>query len=199
VGRVATVRKLVYFVSVTLDGFIAGPDGGDPSGETYFPNHRDLVELIATEFPETLPGPARQAMGVDGPGKHFDTVLEGRASYEVGLAAGITNSYPHLRHIVFSTTMRQIPDPAVELEAADPADTVRRLKLEEGMDIWVVGGGKLAYALRPEIDRLILKQHPSVIAAGVPMFDGPFGAHLYRPIGVRQLESGVRVLSMDRV
>jgi hypothetical protein len=76
------LRKLVYFVSVTLDGLIAGPDGGDPSGETCFPDHRDLVELIATEFPETLPGPARQAMGVDGPGKHFDTVLAGRASYE---------------------------------------------------------------------------------------------------------------------
>jgi hypothetical protein len=40
------VRKLVYFVSVTLDGFIAGPDGGDPSGEDYLRAHPDLIEFI---------------------------------------------------------------------------------------------------------------------------------------------------------
>lgn len=32
--------------------------------------------------------------------------------------------------------------------------------------MWIVGGGKLAYALLPEIDRLILKQHSSVIGIG---------------------------------
>jgi dihydrofolate reductase len=89
-------------------------------------------------------------MGIDGPGKRFDTVLEGRSSYEVGLAAGITNAYPHLRHLVFSSTMRRSPDPTVELVTADPAETARSLKLEDGLDIWVVGGGKLAHALRLE-------------------------------------------------
>jgi dihydrofolate reductase len=159
------VRKLVYYVAVTLDGFIAGPDGGDHSGENYFPLHPDLIDFIVTEFPETLPDPARQAMGIDGRGKHFDTVLEGRSSYEIGLAGGLANAYPHLRHLVFSTTMRQSPDPTVELVAADPSETARGLKAEDGLDIWVVGGGKLAHALLPEIDRLILKQHASVIGS----------------------------------
>jgi dihydrofolate reductase len=193
------VRKLVYYVAVTLDGFIAGPDGGDPSGEGYLPLHADLVDFIATEFPETLPDPARRAMGIDGPGKHFDTVLEGRSSYEIGLAAGITNAYPHLRHLVFSTTMGQSPDPAVELVAADPSETARGLKAEDGLDIWVLGGGKLAHALLPEIDRLILKQHASVIGSGIPMFDGPFEAHLFRPTDLLQLDSGVRILTFDRL
>jgi dihydrofolate reductase len=170
------MRKLVYLVAVTLDGFIAGPDGGDPSGESYMPLHPDLVDFIATEFPETLPDPARQAMGIDGPGKHFDTVLEGRSSYEIGLAGGIANAYPHLRHLVFSTTMAHSPEPSVELVAADPLETARGLKAEDGLDIWIVGGGKLAHALLPEIDRLILKQNASVIGSGIPMFDGPFGS-----------------------
>jgi dihydrofolate reductase len=192
------LRKLVYFVSVTLDGFIAGPDGGDPSNTSYFPQHQDLIELIVNEFPETLPGPARQALGIEAPGTVFDTVLEGRSSYEVGLAGGLTNAYPHLRHIVFSTSMGQSPDPTVEFVAADPAETARRLKAEDGLDIWLVGGGKLAHALLSEVDRLILKQHASVIGSGVPIFDGPFESHLYQPTDLRQLDSGVRVLSFDR-
>lgn len=192
------MRKLVYYVAVTLDGFIAGPDGGDPSGESYFPLHEDLIEFIVAQFPETLPGPARQALGVDAPNKSFDTVLTGRSTYEVGLAAGITNAYPHLRHLVFSTSMRHSLDPTVELVTTDPVQTARALKAEDGLDVWIAGGGKLAYALLPEIDRLILKQSPSVIGSGIPMFDGPFQPQLFRPTDLRQLDSGIRILSFDR-
>lgn len=192
------MRKLVYFVAVTLDGFIAGPDGGDPSGESYFPLHQDLIDYIVAEFPETLPGPARQAMGIDGPGTKFDTVLEGRSSYEVGVAAGITDAYPHLRHLVFSTTMGAGPDPNVELVTTDVLDTARRLKADDGLDIWLVGGGTLAHALLPEIDRLILKQHPSVIASGIPMFNGAHGPQRFHPTASRELDSGVRILTFDR-
>jgi dihydrofolate reductase len=192
------VRKLVYYVGVTLDGFIAGPDGGDPSGASYFPLHQDLIEFIVAQFPETLPGPARQAMGIDGPGATFDTVLEGRASYEIGLAAGVTNAYPHLRHIVFSRTLRRSLDPTVEMTGADPREVVRELKAQQGLDIWILGGGTLAYALLPEIDQRILKQHASVIGSGIPMFNGPFQPHHFRPTDIRQLESGVRILAFER-
>jgi dihydrofolate reductase len=192
------MRKLVYSVAVTLDGFIAGPDGGDPTGESYFPLHEDLIEFIAAEFPETLPGSARQAMGIDAPPKKFDTVLEGRVSYEIGLAADVTNAYPHLRHLVFSTTMGKRPDSSVELVTSDPLETARELKAENGLDIWIVGGGTLAYALLPEVDRLILKQHPAVIGSGIPMFNGPFDPQMFSPTDIRQLDSGVRVLTFDR-
>jgi dihydrofolate reductase len=192
------MRKLVYYVAVTLDGFIAGPDGGDPSGASYFPFPQDMVEFIVTEYPETLPSAARQAMGVDAPGTHFDTALQGRASYEIGLAAGVTNAYPHLRNLVFSTTMGESPDPTVELVATDALERVRALKAEDGLDIWLVGGGKLAHALLPEIDRLVLKQHAAVIGSGIPMFDGPFEPQLFRPTDLRPLDSGVRILTFDR-
>jgi dihydrofolate reductase len=100
---------------------------------------------------------------------------------------------------VFSTTLGHSPDPTVELVTSAPSQRVRALKAEDGLDIWLVGGGKLAHALLPEIDRLILKQNPSVIGSGVPMFDGPFQPQLFRPTDIRQLESGVRILSFDRL
>ena len=95
-------RRLSYFVASSLDGFIAGPDGSDPS--SWWPMTDDYLDFIRTEYPETLPGPARQALGVTDPGHHFDTVVEGRRSFEIGLAAGLPNAYPHLRHLVVSTT-----------------------------------------------------------------------------------------------
>lgn len=191
------MRRLVYYVATTLDGYIAGPDGGDPSGAEYFPLTPDVIAFIVEQYPETLPGPARAAMGIDGPGKVFDTVLEGRASYELGLAAGLTDAYPHLRHLVFSTTLRS-QDPAVEIVPHNALDRVRALKSEEGKDLWLVGGGTLAHSLLPEIDRFILKQHRSVIGSGIPIFNGPFQPHLFQPVDETLLASGMRVLTYDR-
>lgn len=191
------MRKLVYYVATTLDGYIAGPDGGDPSGADYFPLTPDLIQFIVERYPETLPGTARSAMGIDDPGQKFDTVLEGRASYEIGLAAGLTDAYPHLRHLVFSTTLES-QDPAVEIVRDNALERVRALKAEEGKDLWLVGGGKLAHFLLPEIDRLVLKQNRSVIGSGIPLFDGPFQSHLFQPVEETLLDSGVRVLTYDR-
>ncbi|KQR17231.1 dihydrofolate reductase family protein [Cellulomonas sp. Leaf334] len=192
------MRKLVYYVATTLDGYIAGPDGGDPSGADYFPITPDLIQFIIENYPETLPGPARAAMAIDSPGRAFDTVLEGRASYELGLAAGMTDAYPHLRHLVFSTSLTTSPDPAVEIVASGALERVRALKAEPGLDLWLVGGGTLAHSLLPEIDRLVLKQNRSVIGSGIPLFAGPFQPHLFRPVDETLLESGLRVLTYDR-
>ena len=193
------MRKLVYYVATTLDGFIAGPDGGDPSGQEYFPVTPDLVQFIVENYPETLPAPARRALGIDGPALAFDTVVEGRHSYEIGLAAGLTNAYPHLRHIVFSRSLAVSPDPDVEVIPSDPAQCVRELKSAPGKDIWLVGGGKIAASLLPEIDRLVLKQNPFVIGSGVPLVDGPFTSNHFHPVHEVLLDSGVRVLTYDRV
>jgi len=191
------MRKLVYYVATTLDGFIAAPGGADPSGSQFFPLADSDVEFISEHYPETLPAPARQALGINGPGQAFDTVLEGRASYEVGLAAGLANAYPHLRHIVFSTSLKS-DDPSIEVVRGNALDRVRQLKAEAGKDLWLVGGGTLAHSLLGEIDRLVLKQHSSIIGSGIPLFNGPFHFQPFRLADELTLGSGLRVLTFDR-
>jgi dihydrofolate reductase len=195
------MRKLVYYIATTLDGFIAGPDGADPTGpDGFWPIPADYIEHLVANYPETLPGPARAALSVTAEGTCFDTVLEGRRSYEIGLKAGITDAYPHLRHLVFSRTLAESPDPAVEVVATDPAEKVRELKRQEGKDIWLIGGGELAHALYGEIDRLILKVGPLTTGTGIPLFSrtAAFDPRNWELTDHTVLGSGAVFLTYDR-
>jgi len=189
------MRALTYFVAVSVDGFIAGPDRADPTG--YWPVSEDYAEHVVAKYPETLTGAARAALGVTAAGTHFDTVISGRRTYEIGLAAGVTNAYPHLRHVVFSRTLGLIPDPAVELIDSDPVEAVRAFKVESGKDIWLVGGGDLAGALYAEIDRIVLKLSPLTLGSGVGLFgsSGPFNVRGWRLVDHVVLASGAGFLT----
>ena len=195
------MRRLVYYIAVTLDGFVAGPDGTDPSGPGgFWPIPEDYLRHLIENFPETLPGPARQALGVTAEGTRFDTVLEGRHSYRVGLDAGVTDAFPHLRHLVFSRTLARSPDPAVSIVSGDPLATVREMKQQDGKDIWVIGGGALAGALYPEIDELVIKLAPLTIGTGIPLFgrDAVFEPRTWQLTDHTVLGSGALFLTYTR-
>ncbi|MEV4003984.1 dihydrofolate reductase family protein [Actinomadura sp. NPDC049753] len=194
------MRKLVYYIATTLDGFIAGPDGADPTGPNgFWPLPADYIQHIAAHYPETLPGPARTALSVTAEGTHFDTVLEGRRSYQIGLEAGVTDAFPHLRHLVFSRTLTESPDPAVEL-ATDPVQTVSDLKRQNGKDIWLLGGAELAGALYSQIDQLILKVGALSLGTGIPLFSrsADFDPRTWQLTDHIVLDSGAMFLTYDR-
>ena len=168
------MRRLVYYVACSLDGFIAREDG---SFDFALPDGEHLQDLMR-RFPETFPGHLRGALGIAAPNQCFDTVLMGRATYEVALKLGITSPYPHLKQYLFSRAIAESPDPGVELVHDDPAATVKRLKQETGKDIWLCGGARLAAAVFSEIDELILKFNPVVLGTGIPLVAGNHEARL---------------------
>jgi dihydrofolate reductase len=190
-------RDLVYLVATTLDGFIAAPDRGDPD---FFPfEGPEAVDLLA-EFPDMIPAPARGPLGLGPDNARFDTVVMGRATYDVGRRAGLTNPYPHLRQLVASRSPQPAPDPAIEMIGGADGDvrgTVRALKKEPGKDLWLAGGGHLAAVLADEIDELVLKVHPIVLGTGVPLFDGPVGPRRLTPAGGRTYPDGFELRRSD--
>lgn len=188
------MRKLTYYVGVTLDGFIAAPDGS----HDFFPVGPDLLQWIVAEYADTLPTHLREKLGADGPTTRFDTVVMGRATYQPALAAGITSPYAHLRQYVVSRSLRESPDPAVQLIAGDPVAKVRALKQEPGKGIYLAGGGKLAGELLAEIDELVMKLYPIAAGAGIPAFTSSFSPTAFALRSSRPLESGVVVLTYDR-
>jgi dihydrofolate reductase len=182
------MRELVYYVAVSLDGYIAAPDGSFDA----FPVEGDHMQVLCTEFADALPAHVLSALGIEPPGTRFDTVIQGWNSYDAAHSIGITRPYAHLREYV-ATRTRDAADPAVTF-TADALATVRGLKQEEGLDIYLCGGGTLAGALLPEIDRLILKRNPLVLGAGIPLFgNAAFEPRAFRPAGSRTFESGVSI------
>ncbi|MEV6557283.1 dihydrofolate reductase family protein [Nocardia sp. NPDC051756] len=190
------MRKLVYFVGMSLDGYIAAPDGDI----SFYPLPADFIGWLGQEYPETLPTHVRPHFGVaaDAPNRKFDTLVMGRGTYAPGLAVGLTSPYGHLRQYVVSSTLGRIDDPAVELVEKDPVALVQQLKQEAGLDIWLAGGGKLAAALLGEIDELVIKSYPVVAGTGIPAFAGEFRPTLFTPAERKEFGNGNQVTWLTR-
>jgi dihydrofolate reductase len=190
------MRKLVYYVGASLDGFIAGPDGEID----FYPLADDMLAWICEQYPETIPTHVRPIIGmaVDQPNKCFDTVIMGRGTYEPALAVKVTSPYAHLKQYVVSTTLDPVEDREVELVRQDPAGLVRQLKHEEGMDVWLAGGATLAGALIAEIDELIIKRYPVVAGSGLPAVSGEFTPTTFTPTQHLEFSNGAQVTWFTR-
>ncbi|MCP2247888.1 dihydrofolate reductase family protein [Lentzea aerocolonigenes] len=186
------MRKLVYYVATTLDGYIAAEDGSFDG----FIFEGDHMAGINAEYPETVPTQFREAAGLlDAPIRHFDTVLMGRHTYQV--PGGLASPYAHLRQFVVSTKVTDTPDD-VEVIRSDVAGRVAALKEEDGLDIWLCGGGKLAAELLPLIDKMLIKIHPVVFGRGIPLFDGKADITKFQRTDARLFESGVSFMTYER-
>ena len=141
------MKPLKYYVAISVDGFIAAPDG------------------LITPFMTQHDGKLAEGEHVDdflASYAWFDTVLMGRKTYELGLSMGVTSPYPAMRQFVFSRTMETSPDENVQLVSNNAVETVRALKEESSSAVWLCGGAALASHLWQAqlIDELIVKVNP---------------------------------------
>lgn len=188
------MRELVYYVAVSLDGFIAGPNGEYDA----LLAEGDHMAALAERFADTFPTDAAEALGIAADGSRFDTVLMGWNTYAVGLPYGVTSPYRHLRQFVFSREHAASAEAeaaaaaGVEVLDRDPVEVVRELKAEDGAGIWLCGGGALAGRLADEIDRLVLKRTPALFGEGIPLFGRrPYAPTWFAETGTEAFESGV--------
>jgi len=158
------MRPVTYGGAVSLDGFLAGPDGA----LDWLHFSKDVQNVMTDYF------------------KDVDTILMGRKTYEVSIAqrpAAQTNpkktkrgtKQPAMRTYIFSRTLRAIDDTGVELVTADAVQFVRNLKRQPGKAICLMGGGELAQSLLAAglIDEIGLNIHPILLGSGIPTFRDP--------------------------
>jgi len=152
------MRDVVLTMQVSLDGYVADPDGGL---EWAFANIDDEVTAFLAE---------RLA--------EMDTMLMGRVNYLAqaakwptadGEIAAIVNQH---RKIVFSSTLPAVEWQNSRLATGSPADEIAELKRQPGGVIGVAGGATFAQALLRDslIDRVRLSIQPVALGKGVPLF-----------------------------
>ncbi|MFD3930096.1 dihydrofolate reductase family protein [Streptomyces sp. NPDC058614] len=193
------MRKLTYFIACSIDGFIGAPDG-DAESFMPFVDEEFFEDFLKAEYPETLPTHGRRPLGIDDlENRNFDTIIQGRASYDLARDLGVTSPYAHLREYVASRSLKESPDPHVEIVADDVVGKVRELKAEEGeFGIYLCGGSQLAGALIDEVDELVIKTYPVVLGSGMPMFGSGFDVAGFALDQLRVFKNGVLVRTYSR-
>jgi dihydrofolate reductase len=171
------MKRVVYSVASSLDGYIAGPKGEFD----WIPMDPDI------DFAAML--------------LRFDTLVMGRKTYDVTRAQPDAPAMPGVKTYVFSRTLRGEDCPGVTV-SADPVGTVRALKAEAGKDIWVFGGGELFRVLLEAglVDVVEVGLVPVLVGGGLPMLALPAPRTRLKLVKHRRYEkSGIVLLEYDVV
>ncbi len=144
------MRPVCYSVAMSLDGYIAGPNG--EADWIVMDPEIDFKDLFAK----------------------FDTVLLGRKSYEAARQQGGGGGMPGMKSFVFSSTLRPADCKGATL-SNDPRETVRTLKEQPGRAIWLFGGGSLFRSLLELglVDQVQVGIVPVLLGDGLPLVEHP--------------------------
>jgi len=145
------MRQVRYGVAMSLDGYIAGPNG-----EADWIVHDPDVDFAAMF-------------------SRFDTLLIGRKTFEaMRKMGGGGGSMPGVTSFVVSRTMKESDHPGVTI-VRDAVALVKDLKSKPGKDIWLFGGGELFRSLLGAglVDGVDAGVVPVLLGEGIPLIPSP--------------------------
>ncbi len=145
------MRKVIYGGAMSLDGYIAGPNG---------------------EYDWIVMDPDIDFAGL---AARFDTYLIGRKTFEAMRRMGTdSKSAPGIQNIVFSRTLKQSDYPSVTI-SADAESVVAELRTRPGKDIALFGGGELFRSLLAAglVDGVGVSLIPVLLGGGIPLLPSP--------------------------
>jgi dihydrofolate reductase len=150
-GQEAAMRKVVDGGAMSLDGFIAGPNG----------EYDWIVMDPDIDFKALM--------------SRFDTFLIGRKTFEVMRRMGIAApAAPGIQNIVVSRTLRPEDCPGAIL-SDDAERVVADLRAKPGRDVALFGGGELFRSLLAVglVDEVAVSVIPVLLGGGIPLLPPP--------------------------
>jgi dihydrofolate reductase len=169
------MRKVIYSVGASLDGYIADPQGGV-----------DWLDRATSKA-------KGEDFGMTAFFKSLDTVLMGRRTYEIAVKMGMAKGHPGMKNYIFSRTLPAGERDGVQFVSTDPADFVAQLKTQPGKNIWLIGGGELAreFLRRNALDVITLGIVPRMIGGGIPTFPPGFDETELELTELKEYKGGV--------
>lgn len=147
-GRAPSGRVHLY-VGISLDGYIAAPDGGVDWLNPYADARSGFAPFIKT----------------------IGSVVMGRVTYEQAVAHGFSSFGDMPSYVVTHRPFRP-PSPGIIPFTGDLAELVGQIRARHGRDIWLMGGGALTKAFQEAdlIDIWSVAFVPTLLGAGIPLF-----------------------------
>lgn len=165
------MRKVILSLAVSLDGYIAKPDGD-------------------VEWLKKVPNPDKTDHGFNDFYKKIDTTIMGNNTYKEILGFGIPFPFPDKENYVISRTAH--PPTKFVSFTSDISGLMATLKKKKGADIWLIGGGQIntAFLNRGLIDELLIRIVPIVIGEGLPLFANKPDETIFRLVKTEAFSTG---------
>ncbi len=180
------MRKVIASPFVTLDGFMAGPQGEIDWNEPYF--DEEMANYVGKQFDSV------------------DTIFFGRVTYQLFAQYWPTQGVKDdpvfaekmntLPKIVFSRTLEKVEWNNTRLVKDHVLEEIQALKQQSGRDIVIDGSAGLIHSLTNLglIDEYRLRIHPVVLGSGVPLFKDLKDQMSLKLVESKPFRSGVVIL-----
>lgn len=148
------MRKAVLFIAMSLDGYIADSNGGVGwlnGQENDRENNDTYFEFV----------------------KDIDTVLMGWNTYYQVVNELSPTEWVYNDFTTYVFTHKEIASAEnIAFTNDNPTDLLKKLKVQEGKDIWICGGANLITQLMREnlIDRYYISVIPVLLGRGIRLF-----------------------------
>jgi dihydrofolate reductase len=173
------VRKVILSFGMSLDGYIARPNGA----VDYLEIDKESAKLMADFF------------------STVDVAIMGRKTLEgnTKMHGGSYNS-GGLESYVFSRTLKPGKRDGYEVVKGSPASLLRRIRRREGKHIYLAGGGELARTfLRADlVDELFIGIVPILLGKGILGVPGGFPQRDFSLTECKAISNGGIVLKYRR-
>ncbi len=173
-------RKLILYIAMSLDGYIAKPNDDigflsivEQEGQDY--GYTDFLKMV-------------------------DTVIVGRKTYNKVIAMGF--DFPHTDKDSYVIT--RTPRPAigsVKFYTGDLTSLVQELKSKTGKNIYCDGGAEIVNELLKQdlIDEFIISIIPILVGNGTKLFKDGRPEQQLKLISVKSFEKGLTQLHYQRI
>ena len=185
-------RKLKLQIQMSVDGFIAGPNG-EMDFMTW--NWGDDIKNYVGELTNSMDTIILGRKLAQGFIPHWLSVAEDPNNPEYPFAKLMTDP----RKVIFTKTLDKVEWKTTELAKGNLTEEINKLKNENGKDIIAYGGAEFASNLIKEglIDELHLFVNPVAIGKGMSIFKAINEKQDFKLLHSQSFDCGINVLAFS--